>query len=86
MIKLIQCLMLCLASIKSIYWDSILRVNSEKVMPEMNVIHKIKHIEDTMVIRQKRELATYECADDTKTMVADSIKCSKELINHYTER
>ena len=72
-------------AMESIQGDIITSMNSEKVMPEMNVIHKIKHIEDTMVIRLKRDLVTDECADNTKTMVADSIKCSKELVKHYTD-
>ena len=49
----------------------------EKTVPDPEMV---KHIEDTTVIRMKRDEVSVEveCADDIKTKVAESIKCSKE--------
>ena len=41
-------------------------------------LHSLNHEEDTLVVTIKKDQITVECAKDTKTKVAESIKCSKE--------
>ena len=65
MIKLIQCLILCLLIEKRI---------SEKMI-KMNMGGGV---DDIVFIRMKRDLVTDNCSENTKTMVADSIQCSRE--------
>ena len=49
----------------------------EKIVPDLKMV---KHLADTTGIRMKRDevSAEVECADDIKTKVAESIKCSEE--------
>ena len=73
MIKVLHCLFLYLA-IGNITNGQSMR---EKTVPDLKMV---KHIEETTVTRMTRdeEAAEVECADDIKTKVAESIKCSKE--------
>ena len=63
MIKFLQCLTLCLAIEKSL---------SDKMI-KMNFAGG-----DDDIIRMRRDLVTDNCAENTKTMVDESIKCSRE--------
>ena len=65
MIKLLQCLTLCLAMEEII---------SEKLI-KMN---RVGGVDDIVLIRMRRDLVTDRCAENTKTMVDDGIKCSRE--------
>ena len=73
MIKALHCLTFYLA-IGNITTGESMR---EKTVPDPKMV---KHIEDTTVIRMKRDEVSVEveCADDIKTKVVESIKCSKE--------
>jgi hypothetical protein len=73
MIKVLRCLSFYLAIGNIIHGESM----REKTVPDLKMV---KHMEDTTVIRMKRdqEEAEVECADDIKTKVTESIKCSKD--------
>ena len=65
MIRLLQCLILCLPIEKRI---------SEKMI-KMN---KVGGDDDIVFLRMRRDMVTDNCSENTKTMVDDSIQCSRE--------
>ena len=54
--------------------DIKIRVNGD----ENYSLHLLNHEEDTLMVTIKKDQNTLECAKDTKTKVAESIKCSRE--------
>ena len=54
------------------------KMTREKVMYEMNSIHLVKQIEDTVLLRIKRDQVSAECTGNVATLAANTIKCTKE--------
>ena len=54
--------------------DIKIKVNGDKNYS----LYLLNHEEDTLVVTIKKDQKTLECAKDTKTKVAESIKCSME--------
>ena len=75
MIQLVQWLILCLAIGESVHLGQSNSAESERVETCMP---KVEDKDDLILIRIERDLIEDDCADDTKTMVAESIACSKE--------
>ena len=75
MIQLVQWLILCLAIRESIHLGQSNNEESERVETGMD---KVEGKDDLILVRIERDLIEDDCADDTKTMVAESIACSKE--------
>ena len=75
MIKLVQWLILCLVIGESVHLGKSNSEESERVETWMD---NVEGKDDLILIRIERDLIEDDCADDTKTMVAESIACSKE--------
>ena len=75
MIQLVQWLILCLAIGESVHLGQSNSEESERVETWMD---NVEGKDDLILIRIERDLIEDDCADDTKTMVAESIACSKE--------
>ena len=75
MLQLVQWLILCLAIGEGVHLGKNNDEESERVETGLD---KIEGKDDLILVRIERDLIEDDCADDTKTMVAESIACSKE--------
>ena len=77
--KVTTCLIVCLAIIKSIQGDTIMRMEKkENYMERMNMKNLMEMLEDTQLFRVKRDQMGDDCVDIVDNLVADSGKCIKE--------